>query len=221
MLIKNLKTIIFDMDGLLVNTERIYGEGWLTGINQTGAKVPEGIVNQMTGQSAGQNMQLLNHHLNDMELVKEIRKVRVQYFLEKLDAGEVALMPYAKDLLELLYESPYMSVLATSCETEYATRILAHHDLNQFFEHKIYGDMVEHVKPAPDLYLRALHLSQSKAEEAVILEDSLTGAKAGENAGVNVLLIPDKERTDLSNLNNSKILNVHNHLGETFNYFFV
>ncbi len=220
MLIKNLKTVIFDMDGLLVNSEKVYSEGWLAGIEKMKVDVPIDIIHQMTGQSASQNIALLNSHINDMAVVKEIRKVRVEYFLEKLHVGEVQLMPYAKELLEALYESPFKTVLATSCETEYATQILEQHGLHKFFHHKIYGDMVENVKPAPDIYLRALHLSEAKAEEAVMLEDSLTGAKAGENAGVNVLLIPDKNQIDVSKIENTKIINVLNHLGETFHYFF-
>lgn len=221
MLIKNLKTVIFDMDGLLVNSEKVYTEGWLAGIEKMKVDVPENLIHQMTGQSAKQNIALLNSHVQDMSIVMEIRKVRVEYFLAKLKAGEVHLMPYAKELLEALYESPYKTVLATSCETEYATQILDQHGLHQFFHHKIYGDMIEKVKPAPDIYLRALELSEAKAKEAVILEDSLTGAKAGENAGIDVLLIPDKDRIDITKIDNSKILNIHHHLGETFKYFFV
>lgn len=221
MFINNLKTVIFDMDGLLVNSERIYSEGWLAGIEKMQVEVPSDLIHQMTGRSAQQNMDLLNHHIQDMAIVKEIRKVRVQYFFDKLEEGELHLMPYAKELLQALHEeTAYKKVLATSSETQYATRILAYHNLDSFFDHKLYGDMVANVKPAPDLYLRALELSEVKPNEAVVLEDSITGAKAAENAGVNVLLIPDKTVTDVSNLTNSKILNIHDNLGETFKYFF-
>lgn len=220
MLLNNVKLVIFDMDGLLIDSEKVYSEGWAEGIRYYNGDVPEDIVYKMSGQSPKQNSELLNTYLNDTTLVQNIRNIRKKYFINQLELGNVELKPYSKDLLINLKENSYTTAIATTTDSNSAIKILNHHDLFSLFDYSIFGDQVKEVKPAPDLYLNILDQSGISKENSIILEDSLTGASAGRNAGVNVILVPDPKFTDMESIDDDNIVAIHNHLGEVFHYFF-
>lgn len=215
-----IKLAIFDMDGLLIDSEKVYSEGWLVGIKHYKADLPEDIVYRMNGRSPKQNTALLNSYLHDEDLVQNIRKVRMNYFNDQLAQGKVDLKPFAKELLVKLKDNHYLTALATTTAQKNAQPILEHHDITALFDYTVFGDQVNEVKPAPDLYLNILEQANTSNQEAIILEDSLTGAEAGKNANVNVILIPDPVFTDVKAINDDNIIAVYSHLGETYPHFF-
>ncbi len=81
------------------------------------------------------------------------------------------------------------------------------------------GDHVKNLKPAPDIYLKALELAQVSADKAVIFEDSLAGATAGLLAAVDILLIPEEPLPDEAIAKNDKIIAVLNSLADALPYF--
>ena len=93
---------IFDMDGLFVDSERIYADGWKQGFKEYGVIVPEGFVESLTGQSSASNDEKIIRLLKDTELAKKIRVVREQYYQEKLNNSEIKLGKFAKELAEIL-----------------------------------------------------------------------------------------------------------------------
>ncbi|EPI01566.1 HAD hydrolase, family IA, variant 3 [Enterococcus faecalis 13-SD-W-01] len=186
-----LKGAIFDLDGLLVDTEKTYRDGWLYGFEHFGITVPKEVVDGWGGKNWKQTFDILVEMAGSPERVQEVRSVREKYFYEKLTNGSIELKPYAKETLQFLKEKELRLGLATTTVTERATAILSQFSLTDYFDTLTFGDEVSENKPSPVPYLTALEKTSLKSEEAFAVEDSLVGATSATRAGLGVFLIPD------------------------------
>lgn len=185
-----LKLIVFDMDGLLVDTEQVYFAGWHHALKEHNLAAPEGVIPSWVGKGMYEAMEELDQLTHDREWTLKIRESREQYFFRELEEGRVKTKPYARETLAKAKEH-YTVGLATSTMGEKATRILETLDLLHYFDYPVFGSEVENLKPAPDLYLEVLNRSKMTAKEAIAVEDSITGTKAAGAAGLSTFLVPD------------------------------
>ncbi|MGM0213716.1 HAD family hydrolase [Enterococcus sp. AZ109] len=185
-----LKIVIFDMDGLLVNTEVVYRDGWQYATKQHGVDLPEDMFQGWVGKGYHETTEALVELTKDRQLVQAIRKTREEYFRQELAEGRVVPKPYAKEALQAAKEK-YTVALATSTMKERAQKVMKALEFWQYIDYPVFGDEVEKLKPAPDLYLEALKRAGFSAAEGVAVEDSITGSQAAENAGLPVLMVPD------------------------------
>ncbi|MBO0432555.1 HAD family phosphatase [Enterococcus sp. DIV0660C] len=186
-----MKGAIFDLDGLLVDSERAYRDGWVWGFAQFGIEVPREIVNAWGGKNWKQSFDILVQLAGSPEKVQEVRAKREEFFYEKLTTGEIQLKPYAKEALSYLKEQNFKLGLATTTVTKRATAILNQFELMDYFDTFTFGDEVSENKPSPVPYLTALERTALAADEAFAVEDSLVGATSASRAGMGVFLIPD------------------------------
>ncbi len=186
-----MKGAIFDLDGLLVDTEKTYRDGWLWGFEQYGIEMPKEVVDAWGGKNWKQSFAILVEAAGSPEKVQEVRAKREEYFYQKLHGGEIELKPYAKEILTELKKRQFKLGLATTTVTKRATDILAQFDLLPYFDTLTFGDEVAENKPSPIPYLTALEKTGLHAGEAFAVEDSLVGATAASRAGLKVILIPD------------------------------
>lgn len=194
---KNKELIIFDMDGLLVDTEVHYRDGWIAGAKELGIDLDGSIVASWVGKGITFTTDYLDELTGSEEITNKIRENRERYFYQQMETGKLHLKRGAKDLIVSLYENGYKLGLATSTAEKRSIDILKHFDLYKYFTYKIFGDKVENVKPYPDLYDNIIEQANMEdRKKALVIEDSLTGAKAAERAGINVLLIPDNSFHD-------------------------
>lgn len=188
-----LKHIIFDMDGLLVDSEKVYTEGWFHGAKINNVNISDEILNNTVGKSITYNKQMIFDEIGDWALVNKISDDRYDYFYDQLENSQVPLMPYAEETLTYLKEAGYTLSLASSSYVDHATNVLTHLNLDQFFTNKIFGDQVEETKPSPEIYETIVSMAGFDKEESIVLEDSLTGLKAAVGAGLKVIWIPTEE----------------------------
>lgn len=188
---ESMKGAIFDLDGLLVDTEKTYRDGWLWGFEQYGIEIPKEIVDAWSGKNWKQSFDILVEAAGSLEKVQEVRAIREEYFYQKLRDGEIALKPYAKEILTELKKRQLKLGLATTTVTKRATDILEQFDLSHYFDTLTFGDEVAENKPSPIPYLTALEKTGLLAHEAFAIEDSLVGATSASRAGLGVVLIPD------------------------------
>lgn len=186
------KMIIFDMDGLLVNTEKVYYQGWYQAVKEHELDVPQEIIAGWVGKGMHESMEELDQLTGDHDRTLKIRETREKYFFNELENGRVQLKPYAKEALTAVGKN-YKIGLATSTMEEKASQILKKLDLKNYIDYPVFGSDVKRLKPAPDVYLEVLRRSGFKAHEALAVEDSIPGSTAAKAAGLSVIMVPDSE----------------------------
>jgi HAD superfamily hydrolase (TIGR01509 family) len=168
---RSLEAVVFDMDGLMIDTEKTYKEGWLLGANALNVELPGTFISDAAGRSIDDNIKALQQLTNDLSIVMSIRKIREDYFYQNLANGKTA--------------------VATSSYKNRVSRVFEHYHMTSWFDVVITGDEVANVKPHPELYLTALEMLGVDHQSALVLEDSITGARAANNAKIPFIIVPD------------------------------
>lgn len=188
---KDLRAVIFDMDGLIIESEKVYREGWIYGAKAMNIDLPEELVDRMAGRSPRENTRELVNYTNSKEKVQKIRNWRENYFYEQLINNEVKIKHYFRELIATLKINRVKTAVATSSIKEKAAAIFDQYQLASLFDVIVTGDQVEKVKPDPALYLEAQKRLDMPSQSLLVLEDSVTGARAANSAGLPFIIIPD------------------------------
>ncbi|KAA9290488.1 MULTISPECIES: HAD family hydrolase [Aerococcus] len=105
----------------------------------------------------------------------------------------VQLKPYARDILDYCKATFDAVGLGSSAPNVRGYKMLEHFEISKYFDHILFAQDVKHNKPHPEVYLKHLDYHQVDADEALVIEDSIVGAQAANNAGIGVILVPDNE----------------------------
>lgn len=186
-----IKGIIFDMDGVLLDSESISDITWELAGKDFKIPMTSEILNSCRGSNKEDIMsKLKNIYGSDFDSNAFLERTG-KYFWQIEEEKGIPLLPYAKEILAYL-QPKYKIALASSTRGESVTRHLTKTGLIQFFDKRITGDMVEHSKPDPEIYLKACDLINLKPEECIAIEDSLNGIKSSFSAGLRTIMIPDR-----------------------------
>lgn len=180
-----IKTVIFDMDGVLVNSEPLHHEVSSIQFKDLNIDVTEDIYSTFTGNSNKMIYKKLKdrfqlpHEIHDLILAKN------NLFIDAFDKKEdLHLMPGVKDLIIDLYNNGIQLIVASSSEMAIINKVFERFDLNQYFTHKVSGEDFPESKPNPAIFLKAASLSETPIEQCVVIEDSTNGIKAANAAGI-------------------------------------
>ena len=190
-----MKTVvIFDVDGTLLNTEKIYMQAWSESGLALGYQIPEQALMQTRAVSRSVAISKFKEFCGEDFPFEAIRKGRVRIAEELImnTSAEKLRMPYAREILQLLRDRGY--ILATASSTDYVTGCshLEHAGLLDFFHAIVGGDMVQRGKPEPDIFLKAAEICGASPENCVVVGDTPADALGGTAAGMDVILIPDQ-----------------------------
>jgi beta-phosphoglucomutase len=182
---KPVKALIFDMDGVLVNTEphHVFLEKKLF------ARLNLNITEEEHSKYMGKATDVMwmeiirkhNLHYKVHELAERNKKEIISYFSE---LKEIELMPGIINILEKLYQKRIPMAVASSSDAETIEIILSRTGLSKYFLYRVYSGLVKKSKPAPDIYLYTADLLSVKPEECLAIEDSENGIKAAKTAGM-------------------------------------
>lgn len=188
------------MDGCLIDSEIVYVYAWFELFQEL--NIPIELDEIMNWR--GKNNRLINERINefvgDMDETLNLRKIRDERFYVKLYNNEVELKPYAKDILDYLDSKNIPYALVTSTIKEKASKVLTHFNLYHRFKFIFFGDDVVDSKPNPEIYLKAVSQSGLNKHEILVFEDSRNGIEACNNAGLDVVYVPDRDRIDTSDI---------------------
>ena len=190
------KAIIFDFDGLLVDTEiisyRIY-KGLLESLGYD-FTIKE-YSDHYSGKTEATNVrQLIEHYRLDWSMDEGLDKVLSKE--KQILAEGVKLKRGARELLEFLNENGYKTAVATSSARERAVSILKENGIYGCFDVFVFAEDIQKSKPNPDAFLKAGEKLNISSNECLVLEDSQTGIEAAVRAGMAVICIPDMKRPE-------------------------
>jgi HAD superfamily hydrolase (TIGR01509 family) len=185
----NPRAVIFDMDGLLLDSEPLYRITWQTAAADLGFPISDEFYERFVGRGNDEAELLLNERFGDALPLDEFRKRWRRDWDERLAASPLLRKPGAVELLGYLEGRGIAKALATSSPGVLALRCLG--DFASRFAALAFGDEVAHSKPAPDLFLLASERLGVAAADCLVLEDSEAGVRAARAAGMDVIMVPD------------------------------
>lgn len=190
-----IKTVIFDLDGLLVDSELMTYEFYKRILAERGVDFSlKTYTDVYCGRTAVRNLTELIETYDLPFDVEKGMKLTHEAEREYMKTKGVPLKKGAKELLDFLKTNGYGIYLASSSGKERAHTILSINGIEGYFDGGVFGDEIEHSKPAPDVFLKAREKARAKAEECLVLEDSDAGIHAAYAAGIPVICIPDLKR---------------------------
>jgi HAD superfamily hydrolase (TIGR01509 family) len=185
----NPRAVIFDMDGLLLDSEPLYRVTWKAAGSSLGFPIDDVLYERFVGRGNVEAEQILREHFGEIFPLDEFHKRWRIDWDERLAASPLARKPGAMELLDFLDARGIPKALATSSPRDLALRCLG--DLAARFAAIAFGDEVSHSKPAPDLFLLASKRLGIAPADCLVLEDSEAGVRAARAAGMDVIMVPD------------------------------
>lgn len=183
--------IIFDMDGILIDSERQSNEGWLWAAGQLGVDMPMWLIDSFKGAPAELCCKFFDDYYKGVIDYWEAKELRTQHVYKIRETEGIPVKKGVKDIFEYIRNNGLKCAVATSTRRESAEKTLHEIGVWDYLDAVVYGDEVERGKPEPDIFLRAAKAIGVNPSEAVVVEDSINGIKAGYAAGMRVVHIPD------------------------------
>ena len=183
--------IIFDMDGVLIDSERQSNEGWLWAAGQLGVDMPMWLIDSFKGAPAELCCKFFDAYYKGVIDYWEAKELRTQHVYKIRETEGIPVKKGVKDIFEYIRNNGLKCAVATSTRRESAEKTLHEIGVWDYLDAVVYGDEVERGKPEPDIFLRAAKAIGVNPSEAVVVEDSINGIKAGYAAGMRVVHIPD------------------------------
>lgn len=188
---ENIEAIIFDMDGVILDTETMVDKTWLIAAQEYNLPDIEKAMIECLGTNKNDTLDILNkrygHICNPADFM-----ARTSILFHKLEDEEgIQLMPFANECLEYL-KTKYRIALASSTRKELVLKQLKNANVLDYFEVIITGDMVFHSKPSPEIYIKACEELNVLPQNCIAIEDSPNGLKSAYNAGLKTIMVPDK-----------------------------
>ena len=182
---KNIKCVIFDMDGVIIDSEELHKKAYYETFNAIGVKVSNSLYKTLTGSSTINAFQKLVHHFNldfnPEELVIQKRKRYVNFFEND---PNLHLVNGVEEIINFFYNKGITLVLASSSAMINIDRVFNRFNLNQFFSAKISGADLVASKPNPEIFIKATDLAKTPKENCIVIEDSDNGIKAANDANI-------------------------------------
>lgn len=184
-----IKKVIFDMDGLLFDTERLFMEKQIEISAEYGYVFTRDMYIQMMGLNDKMAIEKAESFFKDGYPSQKIREKVRQYIDKTAQKGGIPVKRGIRELLLYLKSEGIPCAVASSTQTEKVWFYLKNTGLDGYFASVIGGDKVERSKPEPDIFLKAA--GDTPPENALVLEDSENGIKAAAAAGMKAVCIPD------------------------------
>ncbi|NML56037.1 HAD family hydrolase [Chryseobacterium cheonjiense] len=181
----SLKAVLFDMDGVIVDTEPLHRKAYFKTFNQLGIDVSEELYTSFTGASTKRVCDTLIEHFDLKQTFEQIAKIKRDYFKDYFDNDEeFDLISGVKELIQHYYENGVTLILASSATMTTIDMVFEKFDLEKYFSGKISGADLKESKPHPEVFLLAAEMAGQPVENCMVIEDSTNGILAAHRAKI-------------------------------------
>lgn len=188
---KNIEAIIFDMDGVLIDSERIVTDCWRAASLQM--KIPniDEAIFGCIGLNRNDTKAFFNNIYGDEFSYETFAAMVSEMYKDQIKTHGLPVKEGVFEILTFLKQNKYKIGLASSSRYQSVCGHMERLQLKDYFEIMIGGDMVEHSKPLPDIYLKACEAIGVKPDKCMAIEDSPNGIRSAYAANMNVVMVPD------------------------------
>ncbi len=185
------KAVVFDMDGVIFDSERAVMQCWKEVASRHNIPDIEKAILACTGTTMVRTREImLNLYGADFPYDEYARESSV-IFHSRYDGGRLPMKPGVKELLTFLKERGKKIALASSTRQQVVTDELRDAGIIEYFDRIICGDMVSRSKPAPDIFLKACEELNISPSDSYAIEDSYNGIRAAHAGGLHPIMVPD------------------------------
>ena len=178
-----IQTVIFDMDGVIVDTELVHRYSYYKQFEELGIEVPEDMYTSFTGLSTRNTFQILKDYFQLENEVEDMILRKRAIFNDAFDNNkDLTLLDGVEILIKDLHKNGMQLIVASSASKMTIDRVFRRFDLHQYFSHIVSGEDFPKSKPDPAIFLHAASLSIGEKENCIVIEDSTNGVKAAKAA---------------------------------------
>ena len=185
-----IQAIIFDMDGLMIDSEPLQKEAWQATLRLFGHEMDEALFARLVGQRISEDAVLLREHFCLPVMAEALARQRNDLFLASLP-GRVKAMPGLRELIAEIGRRGLRCALATSGERRYVDAVMRELKLDGVFDAIAAAEDVARGKPSPDVYLLAAERLGLPPARCLVLEDAPKGVLAAKSAGMKCVAVPN------------------------------
>lgn len=212
----NIKAVLFDMDGLMVDTESLATEAFIHSAKKQGYDMTKEETLMVLGFTTKSIYEFWENYFKNSDVSgKQLVDDHYKYIENVLFTTGPKKMPYIEELLKYLKENNYKVAVASSSNMNHIINNMEKTGLKKYIDGFASGAEVKNGKPAPDVFLLAAERLGVEPKKCLVLEDSKAGVIAGSSAGAKVIMVPDMFKPDAEC--KEKAYKIVNNLGEVIN----
>ena len=191
-----MNSIIFDMDGVIFDSERAIYNLWKELSEKYGFDDIYEVYIQCIGVNSDSTRKIFTEHYGPEFPYQEYQNEESKMYRERYSNGDLPLKPDIERVLEYIKNKGYKIAIASSTRSAQVRKQIENAGLIDYFDVIVGGDMVTRSKPAPDIFLEAAEKLGAIPEETFVIEDSFNGIRAAYEGGFIPVMVPDMRPPD-------------------------